>query len=169
MGVDELVTGGSVTDPVVDSIDTDELTINTTGARVNLTSSQTASDATTTKIEFNNVVFDKGDEWDDTNYQFEPNNDGIYLAEVTLTPIGADVADGDKIAVKCRVNGGDVFEGVNLAGASDAFSGQVLGLLDLSSSDVVSAFVFYDQVNNNDVTFGDSKPRLNHFSLTRVA
>lgn len=146
---------------------TDSFTNTNAGARVTLDTAQTISDETTTKVEFDTVAFDDWGGWDSTNNEYDIQEDGVYVVEITLSPIQPDVSDGDKGAAKGRINASDVFEGVNTTGGALQFSIQVLGVVDLVSGDTLDAAIFYNSTADTSVDLVGN-PRHNHMSIAKV-
>lgn len=62
-----------------ESLSTDKVSIRNQLVSVEMSSTQTISDATVTKIQFDAVNVDKLNAWDTTNYNFTAPTDGKYL------------------------------------------------------------------------------------------
>lgn len=56
-----------------------------------ITSNQSISLSTYTKVQFNNVIFDTDSDWDATNFRFIPSVAGYYQFNLNIT-MGADTA-----------------------------------------------------------------------------
>lgn len=56
---------------------------------------QTIPDTTITKIEFDTVVVDDQNEWDDTNYRFTATKDGVYLITASTSTVSVAWSAGD--------------------------------------------------------------------------
>jgi hypothetical protein len=104
MGVDQLVTGGDVDDPVVDSLTSNS--VNTEKANITdetlvdvyPSTDQSVPSATWTEVKFDTEDADVLGEFDITNNQFSPASDGYYQILCSVTLDGG--ASGDQVGLR---------------------------------------------------------------------
>ena len=98
------------------------------------------------KIPADTEVYDYLGEWDESNYEFEANMDGIYLvgASFQLT----DPGDGTRMIIRFYVNGTEKASLYQHAGVDDYLRPLGSTQLSLSSGDVVTIKAFQDSGGN---------------------
>lgn len=92
----------------VTSLDADEVSVNNIGASFYLGNTQTISDKTTTKIQFDNENYDENNEFDTVNHKFVANNSGYYIINIGTSWVSdSSWSAGDRIRVNVYVNGSE--------------------------------------------------------------
>ena len=111
-----------------------------------VTSNQTISDNTTTKVTFDNEIFDTDGKYDhSTNYRFTPTIAGKYFVYASIAVSAQADAQLQNMYAIIRKNGGTdniKLTHFNFAGNNARFAtGYVSGVITLDSDDYVEAFV----------------------------
>jgi hypothetical protein len=124
-------------------------------------SSQTISDSTTTKIQFNTEVFDTDSCYDNaTNYRFTPNKAGKYLFFVKF--MLANTAEPVQVLCTLKKNGSTTYEGYRQTANGSEVDVTCHQILEANgSSDYFEAFVFHQAGSNKDI-YGNTEQRT-HF------
>lgn len=86
------------------------------------TTLQNCNDSTHTKIQFDNVAFDLGSEWDTVNYQFEPSRDGYYQVTMQACMQSAAWIAGRYALAEIYINGVRVSSGREDAVANGTYT-----------------------------------------------
>ena len=127
-----------------------------------LSSNQTLSDATTTKVQYDTEVFDTDGCYDNsTNYRFTPQTAGKYL--IVSCIVIKVIADGSETMLQIRKNGAfnDNAAQKDLVGKNNYNSNlSASTIVELNgSSDYVSIFCYHDGGANKNVqgSFGAFK------------
>lgn len=122
-----------------------------------LTSNQTLSSGTFTKIQFNNtstadLSFDPQSTYDNTtNYRFTPATAGKYFCYGILT-YEAGLNQGEDMYFQFRVNGSDVSQyEFNSGGSGIRHSLNYNSMFDLDSDDYVEIFGYHSKGSNHDI------------------
>lgn len=136
------------------------------GCRVSrITSDQSITANTTTKVQFNSETYDVQSEFDSaTNYNFTATVAGKYLVTSTLNVSGTS---GDQIIVSIFVNGAAYSQSANFLPVGASLTTTISEVLSLSATNTVDIRV-KDPSNNCTVTAG-AAPALSWLAVEKIA
>ena len=143
----------AITKLVADSI-TSGAIASTPAFQVNLSSAQTISDNTHTKIQFDREVFDTDNAFDNsTNYRFTvPSGQaGKYFIYLNVLASSASVSDTEQVFASIWVNGNDQAEMCGADFRSNPGNKATVNAtltLDLSASDYVEAYARVNAISS---------------------
>jgi len=148
MGVDQLVTGGDVDNPVVDSLETDTETISKLAVSLEKTTQQTISAATDTKVDWDGEETDDNNEFDLANNKFSPFKQGDY--KIVCSALWRGVQDQDRVRWRIYKNGSLYKQAAKAASGADNQSHNAgFYLPDLSTSDTIEIYIRSPDADNN--------------------
>ena len=146
---------------------------NTPAFEVYLNSTQTLTDDTSTKIQFDTVVFDTDSCWDTSNYRFLPTTAGKYMINLQIS---CQINAGDQLNymyAKLYKNGTDLYNSnldfrSNPGGYNNAKTVSVVCEMN-GTSDYIEGFVQCDDATGNPDAQGVSGgKRYNWFTAYRL-
>jgi len=116
---------------------------------------------TTTKVEFNTEVFDTDNAYDaTTNYRFTvpSGEDGKYFFNAKVSASGGD-ANLNRASIKIYKNGSlftNIFNGFE-TNPIRMFSPTITAVMDLSATDYIEVFAYYETVNAAGLNIDDGE------------
>lgn len=145
------------------SVTTDEVNVANLGPRAYLSTNQTISANTTTKVTFDSETFDDEAEFDTANHQFVAEDSGRYSISATLLYDKA-ISSGVPIQALIYVNGSRVADCRKNTAASSYSSVSVDDTRDLAAGDYIEIYTRQGDSTSIDV-FGGTD--FTHVEITK--
>jgi len=144
-----------------ESVSTESASITKSGSRMSMSTGQTITDSSTTKIEFDTVEFDKLEVVNITDSEIVVNESGVYLIEVTFR-VEDDSAwsDGDQINAIIAKNGSSDHQKQVRKVGTDTQSATNITILDLNQGDTIDGRLFQDSGSDIDLEGDVRRTRL---------
>ena len=139
---------------------------NTPNFKANRTTSQSISNGTETKIQFNNELFDTASAYDNaTNYRFTvpSGQGGKYLVIASVQAL--ETSGVPALTLSIKKNGSSyIFEGRQSGDTIYAIANGS-GIAELSATDYIEAFVYHEFGSTMSIS---GNPHDNHFSAFKI-
>lgn len=141
--------------------DIDDRFVTNLGARARLSSSQTISNATMTKVAFDDVsggdTYDDRDEFDTSNNQFVADKSGKYYVRATVKwDSNTGWSDGDRLQLRIDVNGSGTYPKDNRKLSTNRESFEVADIIPAHDGDTISVKVYHDSGGDRSLVSSDS-------------
>jgi hypothetical protein len=140
-----------------ETVDTDELSVTNVGGLGHLTTNQTIPSGTVTKVQIEDTVFDDGGEFDTTNDNFVPADDGVYYIVGNVEYV--ELPDGTVYESRIYINGSIKSNSYMTAGAANRVTAKASLLTRLTSGDTVEFFTLQDSGAGQDLAYGSYRTR----------
>ncbi|RLG89952.1 MAG: hypothetical protein DRO36_06885 [Candidatus Hecatellales archaeon] len=125
------------------------------GCMVYLSTDQSIPSKTHVKVNFDAVVFDIQNEFDETtNYRFTATEGGRYLVAAKLAFI--DVVDGNEYFVMIYKNGSKVYEEAFAAGGANAINPILTTVIELAAGDYVEFYAYQNSASTATLVAGSA-------------
>ena len=113
---------------------------------VYLSSTQSITATTATKVEFDTVLIDTQNEYDSTNYRVTVSEDGKYLAFASVTHVTLNA--GDRIRTSLYINGTEKVQTRFQTNTADYYTLIAAKIFDLAAGDYIEAYV--EDIDNDE-------------------
>ena len=143
---------------------------NTPAFHVKMNGSQTFAHSTTTKIEFDEEVFDSDSKYDTSTYRFTPTVNGKYLITLSFYFDGG----GQSNLRNCNVyiyKNGSVYGQVGYDSAANYGNNglrNITSIMELDADDYVEAYVNFNVQDSSSSTGGGNTVNLAQFSGMKI-
>ena len=143
---------------------------NTPAFHVKMNGSQTFAHSTTTKIEFDEEVFDSDSKYDTSTYRFTPTVNGKYLITLSFYFDGGGASNLRNCNVYIYKNG-SVYGQVGYDSAGGYGNNglrNITSIMELDSDDYVEAYVNFNVQDSSSSTGGGNTVNLAQFSGMKI-
>jgi len=143
---------------------------NTPAFHVKMDGSQTFAHSTTTKIEFDEEVFDSDSKYDTSTYRFTPTVNGKYLITLSFYFDGGGASNLRNCNVYIYKNG-SVYGQVGYDSAGGYGNNglrNITSIMELDSDDYVEAYVNFNVQDSSSSTGGGNTVNLAQFSGMKI-